>query len=287
MAAITHFYSISRPLNVLITGMAFLLSAFIANGQTVEFLLELKFWSAAVCLLMVTATGYWVNDAFDFKIDRVNKPRRVIVNAHLSVKRVLTTYFVTVGLVLVFSLLTLDLALTALNAGAAALLFAYAALLKRTTVIGNIVVAALTALVVYYAAVLYVPKPALFWAMVFAFEVNFIREVVKDIEDIEGDLRFKLQTLPIRAGIVGAKRVLYLAYGLLILTCPAPFVEEYLRLGYLNWAYLIVSSLVVLAPSIYLLWDLTRAKEKEAFSRQSSYLKWLIFVGMLTLLLLR
>jgi 4-hydroxybenzoate polyprenyltransferase len=286
MSVITHFFWISRPLNVLITGLAFLLACFIANGRDISFLGDLEFWFATACLIAVTATGYWVNDAFDFKIDRVNRPRRVIVNAHLSVKRVLTTYFVAVLLLLLFSFLVQPVSLTAVNFAAALLLFAYAALLKRTTVIGNLVVAALTALVIYYAALLYTPKAALFWAMLYAFEVNFIREVVKDIEDIEGDLRFKLQTLPIRAGIRGAKGVLYAAYSLFILSCPAPLVEEYWRLGYLNWPYLIASSVLVVAPACWLLRHLTQAVDKADFALQSRYLKWLIFAGMATLLFL-
>ena len=287
MSVLTHFFWISRPLNVLITGLAFCLACFIANGRSIHFVGDLEFWYALVCLLLVTATGYWVNDAFDFKIDRINKPRRVVVNAHLSVKRVLSTYFTVVLLVLLFSFLTQPVSLTAINFAAAGMLFAYAALLKRTTVVGNLVVAALTALVVYYAALLYVPKAALFWAMLFAFEVNFIREVVKDVEDIEGDLRFKLQTLPIRAGIKGTKGVLYAAYGLFVLSCFAPFFEEYARLGYLNWWYLGAVSVLVVAPALWLLRHLRQAAHKDDWALQSRYLKWLIFAGMATLLFLR
>lgn len=287
MSVLTHFFWISRPLNVLITGLAFCLACFIANGRAISFLGDWDFWCALLCLLAVTATGYWVNDAFDFKIDRVNKPRRVIVNAHLSVKRVLTTYFVAVMLVLLFSFLTQPVSLTAINFAAALLLFAYAALLKRTTVIGNLVVAALTALVIYYAALLYEPKAALFWAMLFAFEVNFIREVVKDVEDIEGDLHFKLQTLPIRAGIQGTKGVLYAAYALFILSAPAPFIEVYARTGALNWWYLGASLVLVVAPALWLVRHLRKAARKADWALQSQYLKWLIFAGMATLLFLR
>jgi 4-hydroxybenzoate polyprenyltransferase len=287
MRSIGYFFHLSRPVNVFITLLAFLISALIGSGRDWSFLFDLKFYAAALCLVMVTATGYWVNDVFDFKIDRVNKPRRVIVNAQLSVKKVLSVYFVVVLGILAFSWLFLDWALTIINAGAIALLFAYAGLLKRTTMVGNLVVAALTALVVYYAAVLYQPGAALFWAGVFAFEVNFIREVVKDIEDIEGDLRFKLQTLPIRIGIKGAKRVLFVAYSLFLLSCPTPFVEEYLRYGYLNWAYLVVVVLGVMLPALALMLDLRNCSAKEHFSRQSKYLKYLILSGMLTILLLQ
>lgn len=287
MDAVRHFYQLSRPGNVYITLGAFVLSAFIANDKTFDFLLKWNFYVAAGCLAMVAATGYWINDVYDFKIDRINKPGRVIVNAQLSVKKVLTAYFVVLVLILAASALFLNVALTFLTLGAALILFGYAFWLKRTTIVGNIVVAALTALVVYYAIVMYQPKIALFWAAVFAFEVNFIREIVKDMEDIEGDLRFKLQTLPIRMGTKAAKRTVALGYALFLLTCPVPFFEEYLRMGFLNWPYLVSIVIGVMLPGIALLVDLRRCEVKADFSRQSKMLKWLMLAGMLTLLFLQ
>lgn len=281
-----HFFNLSRPFNVLITLLAFGLSAFIALGKNWLFLEDPRFWYGCVCLTVISATGYWVNDAFDFKIDRVNRPGRTIVNAHLSVKKVLTAYFPAVALVLLFSFFTLDIALTALNAGAAFLLFAYAALLKRTTVIGNIVIASLTALVVYYAAVMYAPRMALIWTIVFAFEVTFIREVVKDVEDIRGDLQFKLQTLPIRIGISKTKQVILISYILFILSCFGPFVAEYLTLKAWNFTYLGASFALVQLPALLLARNLQKAETSEDFGRQSSYLKYLIFLGMVSVLFL-
>ena len=90
MKAIRHFFWLSRPLNVLITLIAFALAAHMAQGDILQCLRDAQFWYGCVALTVITATGYWVNDAFDFKIDRENKPRKVIVNAHLSVKKVLT-----------------------------------------------------------------------------------------------------------------------------------------------------------------------------------------------------
>ena len=271
---------------MLITLVAFALAAFLAQGKTFEFLFDSIFWYGVICLTSIAATGYWVNDAFDFKIDLVNKPKKVIVNAHLSRKKVLTAYFSAIALTLLFSLAFLDLALTAINATSIVLLFGYAAWLKRTTVVGNIVIAALTALVIYYAAVMYQPNMALIWTIAFAFEVTFIREVIKDMQDIEGDLKFQLQTLPIRIGIKGTKNILYFSYSLFILSCLGPLIGELLISHHFNWVYLLVSFFLVQLPAGYLFWHLQKAKTVSDFAQQSRLLKYLIFTGMISVFFL-
>lgn len=286
MKDFVYFYYLSRPLNVLITLVAFALGAFLGMGKEWTFVQDGAFWIGMGILAAVTATGYWVNDAFDFKIDRVNKPRKVIVNAHLSVKKVLTAYFIVIALLLACSYFLQDTALFMVTLSAVALLFGYAALLKRTTVVGNLVIAALTALVLYYAGLHYSMTVALLWTLVFAFEVTFIREVVKDIEDIEGDLHFKLQTLPIRIGIRGAKGVVYFAIFLLWATCYGPIIQAYALGGQFNWPYMLASTLLVQAPLIYLAIILGPANTPGDFSYPSRLLKMIIISGMVSMLFL-
>lgn len=286
MKDLVYFFHLSRPLNVLITLLAFGLGAFLGMENDLAFVEDPNFWIGMGVLAVISATGYWVNDAFDFKIDRVNKPRKVIVNAHLSVKKVLTAYFTALVLVLGLSFFFQELPLFLVNFAAAALLFAYAALLKRTTVIGNVVIAALTGLVLYYAGLHYKLTLPLMWTILFAFEVTFLREVVKDIEDIEGDLKFKLQTLPIRIGIRNAKRVLYVAAAFFWLSCFGPFVQNYLLFGEWNWIYLAAVSVLVQAPLFYLIGLLRKATEPEHFTLPSRILKLLIINGMISVLFL-
>jgi 4-hydroxybenzoate polyprenyltransferase len=286
MKDLRYFFLLSRPLNVLITLIAFALAAHLAQGDILECFIDAQFWYGCLCLTVITATGYWVNDAFDFKIDRENKPRRVIVNAHLSVKKVLSAYFVAAAMILIFSFFFQPLVLFAINAGVIGLLFLYAWLLKRTTVVGNIVIALLTALVVYYAALMYVPRTVVMWMILFAFEVTFLREVVKDVEDIKGDLKFKLQTLPIRIGTEATKRFLLLCYAVFILSCYAPCLEALMRGQQLQVPYLIGSVLGVQIPTVFLMIRLRHAALPADFAWQSKWLKALIFAGMLSILLL-
>ena len=52
----------------------------------------MPFWATLLTIAGIAATGYWINDVYDFRIDRINKPNRTIVNAILSVKKVMTIY---------------------------------------------------------------------------------------------------------------------------------------------------------------------------------------------------
>ena len=287
MKDLVYFFHLSRPLNVVISLIAFALGAYMAHDQEFGFVEKASFWWGIGVLTIITATGYWVNDAFDFKIDRLNKPRRVIVNAHLSVKKVLTAYFSAVGLTLLGSFLVQDLGAWLINVAAAGMLFAYASWLKRTTVVGNLVIAALTAAVLYYAAVIYKLNFPLMWTIVFAFEVTFLREVVKDIEDIRGDLRFQLNTLPIRIGIKSSKKVLYVAAVVMIMTCWVPFWLQLILHSSTNWLYLGSSLALVQLPLVYFIVLLVKAKSPKDFHFQSQLLKGIIFTGMISVLFLQ
>lgn len=281
MKSVWHFILLSRPVNVFITLVAFLLACFLANGKSFEFLSNMQTYYACVCLAVITATGYWVNDIYDFKIDRINKPGRVIVNKHISVKKVFTAYFAANILVLIFSWFLLDeWILTLLNAITIFLLFVYASWLKQTSVVGNLLIAALTSLVIYYAALIYTARMPVMWMILFAFEITFIRELTKDVEDIKGDLEYNLQTFPIRVGIKVTRYVLNFAYIIFLLSCYLPATWEFLYADYLNWTYLGISVGLVQIPTIFLMVKLNQAKEPEDFTLQSTLLKWIIFPGM-------
>ena len=290
-----YFWLISRPLNVLISLLAFAISCFLANDRSLTFLLDVPFWGTAFTILIIAATGYWINDVHDYRIDRINKPDKAVVNAILSVKKVLTVYFLFTLVILLFSFGYLGWHLfkfhiTFINFLSVLLLFIYASHLKRVSVAGNLVIAFLTALVLILAFYLYPVDPrdnmAPIWAIVFAFEITLIREIVKDVEDIPGDLKFGLRTLPIQIGIRNTKKVLMGLYVIFLLSCYAPIVLEWWRDGAANWGYGFLSLTIVQIPCLWLIRFMWQSTEPVAFGQQSRYLKYLILTGMLTLFLL-
>ena len=286
-----YFFLISRPFNLLIAWVSFAVACFIAQYQRLAFLEDGKFWATSLTIVGIAAAGYWINDVYDFRIDRINKPGRTVVNAILSVKKVMTVYFVFNGLILLSSAAYLtyyhhQLAISFINVLSVMLLFVYASYLKRVSVAGNLVIAFLIALVIILAGYLYGWNVPLAWTIIFAFQITFIREVTKDVEDMPGDLRYNLHTLPIQVGIRRTKWILLFLYLTFLVTCYLPFFLKYFRTGEYLYSYLLLSVLLVQAPVLYLISLLKKAFRPRDFTAQSRYLKYLMLTGILTLLFL-
>lgn len=288
---IKYFFLISRPFNLLIAWVSFAVACFIAQHKSFLFLTEGKFWATSLTIVGIAAAGYWINDVYDFRIDRINKPGRTVVNAFLSVKKVMTVYFFFNALVLFSSAAYLTYhhhqpAISFINFLSVFLLFVYASYLKRVSVAGNLVIAFLIALVIILAGYLYRWNVALAWTIIFAFEVTFIREITKDVEDMPGDLKYNLHTLPIQVGIRRTKWILLGLYLIFLVTCNLPFVLQYFRTGEYLWSYLAFSFLLVQVPALYLIFLLKKSVRPRDFSAQSRYLKFLMLTGIVTLLFL-
>lgn len=293
---IRHFFWLSRPLNVLISLLAYTLACYIAAYKSYGFLFDPdyypQFWATAFTIASIAATGYWINDVYDFRIDRLNKPKHTIVNAMLSAKKVLTVYFVCTVLIAVFSLGYLawykgEYQISVINILSISLLFFYASSLKRISVIGNLVISFLVSLVIILGGYVWnTINTELIYTAAFAFLITLLREITKDIEDIRGDLAYNLQTLPIQIGIRETKRVLWVLYTVFILACYVPFVVEWVVKDTILWAYLISSILLVQLPIGYVLLLLRKAHIPAEFGMQSRYLKYLMFTGMVTMLFL-
>lgn len=284
---IYYFYKISRPLNLAISFLSFFVASFIANRHSLRFISDWQFWSVSLVIVLIAAGGYWVNDVYDFRIDRINKPEKTVVNAFLSVKKVLTAYFVLHFLLFAFCIIWAKIHILFVFTLAIILLFIYAAWLKRISVAGNLVVSFLTALVIITAGYLYKVNIPLTWMMIFAFQINLIREILKDIEDVKGDFHYKLQTLPIQLGIEKTKWLLYLLFIIFIITCNLPFLFQIGNNGEYLWIYLISSIILVQLPSIYVLIKLINNHNIHTLSFHTQAVKWIMLTGILTVLLLK
>jgi 4-hydroxybenzoate polyprenyltransferase len=283
---LSYFFRLSRPVNIAIAFISFATACFISLDRSSSFLNDPKFWGTAATILLIAATGYWINDVYDFRIDRINKPKRTIVNAFLSVKKVLTFYFILIVAVLAYAFFFLGPEILFLDALAILLLFIYANFLKRISVAGNLVIAFLTSLVMVVGGFLYQINLPLVWAIIFAFEITLLREITKDVEDIRGDLAYNLQTLPIQIGIRSTRIILLVLYIVFIISCYGPFLYRVLLNGVYLYPYLACSILLVQAPAAWLAYRMMHSDAPEAFSFQSRFLKILILSGILSILLI-
>ncbi|WP_104733987.1 geranylgeranylglycerol-phosphate geranylgeranyltransferase [Hanstruepera ponticola] len=253
-------------------------------------------------LLMITtlclaAAGYIINDIFDQETDLINKPNKVIVGKTVSEKTAYTLFIVfnVIGVLLGFYLSHLvgRSGFFALFVVISALLYIYASYLKQLILVGNIVISILVALSLIIVG-LFELLPAvtphnqetqltffkiIFDYAVFAFLLNVIRELIKDIQDIDGDHKAGMNTLPIAIGRNRAAKVTFA-----IAFIPLFLVIYYVATYMYKQIYVVVYFLIfVIAPLIYLIIKLYMAETKKDFAFLSKLTKAIMLFGMLSL----
>ena len=180
-----------------------------------ETLSNFNFTLYLVAIISIIAGGYVINDICDLETDLINKPKKVVITKFISLKnskisyKVLTSLGVILGVILSFNigkpLLSFIFIFVAL------LLYLYSKYLKSKALIGNFIVAFLIAFSILTLTFFDVNNYAInynhnfvlsviYIVSFFAFCLSFIREIVKDIEDINGDYQFNMNTLPILLG---------------------------------------------------------------------------------------
>jgi len=183
-----------------------------------DLLFNPKMLALSISTIFITAAGYLINDYYDIKIDYVNKPQRVVVGRFLN-RRSIIIFHATLNTLGIAGGFWVSWELGAINLLAAGLLWLYSNQLKRMPFIGNLTVAFLTGLSVVVVYILLRESIFLIGAYaVFAFYISLIREIIKDMEDVEGDKKFGCKTLPISVGVRKSKMIIYLIILLFILS---------------------------------------------------------------------
>lgn len=243
----------------------------------------------------ISAAGYIINDYFDLNIDQINKPQKVIINRFISRRWALFLHIALsfTGIVLCAKV-NIEVAL--LSILVVGILFAYSAMFKKKFLIGNILVAACIAWSIAICAyfdfrsmllnkiisgknfdILF--NTALVF-VVFSFIINLIREIIKDMEDVEGDRRYGCKTMPISWGINPSK--VFVAVWLTVLIAMLITVQVYaVRLHW--WWPIAYGLLLVLLPIIWIFKQLFSAQTPDDFHRLSSAIKWVMLTGVLSM----
>jgi 4-hydroxybenzoate polyprenyltransferase len=249
--------------------------------------------------LFIAAGGYVINDYFDVDIDEVNKPHSMVVGKIISRRWAMAWHFMlsTSGLMLTFfALISLSQwYLIVFNGVAVLLLWLYSTKYKKIFLIGNFLIALLVSwsiLIVFFSKMdpmdLLAPNSTrqlqLFRFSVlyagFAFLSTLARELVKDVEDREGDRRFGCKTLPILWGLPVAK--LFTAVWSLMLLALLGIVLVYLLQLKFYWVFLYTSCFVFL-PLIGWIRSLRLATHDQDFGRLSRNLKWILLLGIISM----
>lgn len=259
-----------RPLNCLITALSAGVGAFAAGAHTPP----PEVWWAALAAALITGAGNGLNDVADLEIDRVNRPTRPLPAGHLSRRVALVQ---SLGLALTGTGIALwqgptlgGMALLVTGA-----LVLYDLRLKRTTLWGNLLVSALAAAAFPFGALAAGQLGRSWIPAGFAFLFHLGREIIKDLEDLEGDRAQGARTLPLRAGEPFAAR---LAAG--ILSVLAVFTWWPWLGGIYGWQYL-VPVLGVDGLLLWTGWRLLRDRRAAPGAQLGSRLKWGMLLGLL------
>lgn len=255
--------------------------------------------------VFIAAAGYIINDYFDLNIDRVNKPGKLVVDQVIRRRWAILWHlgFSAAGIILsvIVSYRVGNPMVAVLNLVTVFLLWFYSTSFKKQALIGNVVISLLTAWVVLVlllavspvnldtsvdsvdAAVQRTYKFAVLYGS-FAFIISLVREVVKDIEDMEGDARYGCRTMPIVWGIPASK--MFASVWMVVLICALVILQIYaLQLGW--WWSALYSTVLVIIPMVLILKKLGQANSPKDFHDLSTLIKVVMLTGILSMLFIR
>ncbi len=255
--------------------------------------------------VLIAAAGYIINDYFDLNIDQINKPSKVVVNSVINRRWVIFWHMCLSLLGIYCTIFALPLAqfwhLILANMFSVVFLWIYSTSLKKQLLIGNILISLLTAWVI---GILYFSKYPLsnfsnsensyqqnvrFFRLsvlyaAFAFIISLIREVIKDMEDVEGDRKYGCRTMPIVWGINVSK--VFVSVWLIVLMATLVILQLYvIQLGW--WLSVLYCIILILSPLFYVFKKLYRAQTASDFHHLSVVIKVVMLSGILSMLFFR
>jgi 4-hydroxybenzoate polyprenyltransferase len=303
MRLITAFFRLIRWQNLVFIGLTqglFYYCVYHSLFRSEHNLIQL-FWIVAASIL-IAAAGYIINDYFDLNIDLINKPSKNVINLVISRRWAIAWHLILSTVAVGCTIMAVSFQkwyLILSNVACILLLWFYSTSFKRQVLIGNVVIAVLTAwtvLVIFYT---YVPLysaignndvatiklfRAAFLYAGFAFIITLIREAVKDMEDMKGDARYGCKTLPIVVGVTATK--VYTMVWAIVLIGALVVLQLYV-LQFSWWWAVLYSLLFVIIPLIYFAVKLFRAHTTQDFNKLSAYTKWIMLAGILSMIFFR
>lgn len=258
---IFYYIALTRPINCLITFLTVLIGGYIISNSYVDFNI-LSF--AALSASLIAAAGNVINDIYDIELDKIAHPKRPLPSGKISIREA-TFFYVALNFFSLAILSFTEFELFIIGIFTIVILYLYSSWLKRVFVLSNLIVAALTGLTFIFAGVAvnnveYSLIPALF-----AFLINLIREIVKDIEDLSGDKNYHINSIPIILGVDRAKIVIVSLMIAFIITTIFPFIMSIYKIEF----FIIVMTLVnpLLVYSLKLINQNTSSKNLKTISK--------------------
>ncbi len=269
-----------------------LLMLFIVQWLTCTYLVHHPTDIGFICLTLSTvfiaASGNIINDIYDYEADIINKPNKTYLKTAIPLRLAKTCF-------IILSLLGLGFGIYISIVNGAplkslyfiiiwTLLILYSKKLKHYLLIGNLIISSLIGFSIFLIADFFPSlenQPLINGYILFAFLLNLIREIVKDVEDINGDYKMNMSTFPIVFGINRTKPLLYTLItltGILLLIIAMNQVFSQMVSIYLL--------ILTVFPILSLNYFINKAKEKQSYTKISNYLKIIMLLGIISIILI-
>lgn len=226
--------------------------------------------------VLITASGYIINDIYDYKTDLINKPEKLWIGTFISPKEAILFYLILTFLSLIFLYFLPNPLIVGVQLFSIFCLWLYSYLLKKTIFWGNFLVSFLISTALIQPYILY-QEPLGFNLLLYvsqAFLINLMREIVKDREDLRGDKINKINTL---ATILPVKSLKRLFYSLL------SFAFALYLLGWYRSPHIwlnLYSLFLIIPVNMVLLSKIYKYNSKEDLSELSKWLKIYMLISI-------
>ncbi|MBC7524169.1 MAG: geranylgeranylglycerol-phosphate geranylgeranyltransferase [Flavobacterium sp.] len=279
---IVSMFSVVRGYNIPIISLAQYLSAIFIMApekRALAVLLDFNLFILVIASSLTIASGYIINNFYDSKKDLINRPNKSELDRLVSQKTKLHVYFTINFLVVILAFIVSFKAVLFFSVYIFLIWF-YSHKLKKYPIIGNLT-ASILAILPFFAILLYYKNlyPQIFAHASFLFLLILIREIIKDLENIKGDIANNYRTIPVKFGDTFAKKIITL---LTILTVvPIYFLVEIYEVGYMDIYF--YASLIILLFFLILLW---KSKSKLDYLRLHNILKIIVVSGVFCIVLI-
>ena len=279
---IVSMISVVRGYNVFIIALAQYLSAvFILapEKRALNVILDVDLFILVLASNLTIASGYIINNFYDSKKDLINRPNKSKLDRLISQKTKLQVYFSLNFLVAAIATFV-SLKAVVFFSGYIFLIWFYSHKLKKYPIIGNLT-AAVLAVLPFFAILLYFKNfyPQIFAHALFLFLLILIREMVKDLENLKGDIANSYVTIVVKYGDKLVKQII--TFLTICTIVPVYFLVNIYNVGYMTTYFYI--SLIVLIVFLIYLW---RATDRSDYIKLHNVLKLIIVAGVFCIVLI-
>jgi 4-hydroxybenzoate polyprenyltransferase len=279
---IVSMFSVIRGYNIPIIALAQYLSAIFIlapEKRALSVLLDFNLFIIVIVSSLTIASGYIINNFYDSEKDLINRPNKSQLDRLVSQKTKLKVYFTVNFIVFLLSFFVSFRAVLFFSTYIFLIWF-YSHKLKKMAIVGNMT-AAFLAVLPFFAILLYYKNiyPQIFAHANFLFLLLIIREIIKDLENIKGDIANDYQTIPVMFGESTAKKIITLLAVLTII--PIYFLVEIFEVGYMDIYFYV--SLIIL---IFFLQKLWKSNSKPDYLKLHNMLKFLVVSGVFCIVLI-